>query len=61
MNGLFDLSGKVALVSGGGKGIGAMIAQGPSAHGARVYVASRHPAGGAVARPNPVEVPCQKR
>ncbi|MEM6606748.1 MAG: 3-oxoacyl-ACP reductase, partial [Pseudomonadota bacterium] len=28
MQGLFDLSGKVALVTGGSRGIGAMIARG---------------------------------
>lgn len=38
---LFSLEGKVALVTGGASGIGAMIAQGLVNHGARVYVCSR--------------------
>jgi NAD(P)-dependent dehydrogenase (short-subunit alcohol dehydrogenase family) len=38
---LFSLHGKVALVTGGGRGIGAMIARGLIEAGARVYVASR--------------------
>ena len=41
LNALFDLTGKVALVTGGRTGIGRMIAQGLLARGARVYVASR--------------------
>ena len=39
--GLFDLSGKVALVTGGSRGIGLMIASGLLRAGARVYVTSR--------------------
>ena len=38
---LFSLAGKTALVTGGGSGIGAMIAAAFVAAGARVYIASR--------------------
>jgi NAD(P)-dependent dehydrogenase (short-subunit alcohol dehydrogenase family) len=38
---LFDLSGKVAVVTGGSRGIGFMIAQGLLRAGARVIVSSR--------------------
>jgi NAD(P)-dependent dehydrogenase (short-subunit alcohol dehydrogenase family) len=40
-NTIFNLSGRVALVTGGGSGIGLMIAGGLAANGAKVYVASR--------------------
>jgi NAD(P)-dependent dehydrogenase (short-subunit alcohol dehydrogenase family) len=38
---LFDISGKTALVTGGSRGIGLMIADGLVRHGARVIVSSR--------------------
>ncbi|MCJ2180747.1 SDR family oxidoreductase [Novosphingobium album (ex Hu et al. 2023)] len=41
LNSLFDLTGKVALVTGGRAGLGRMIAMGLLAQGARVYIASR--------------------
>ncbi|WQF89444.1 Putative short-chain dehydrogenase/reductase SDR, NAD(P)-binding domain superfamily [Colletotrichum destructivum] len=39
---LFDLTGKVALVTGGGTGIGLMATQALAANGARVYITSRN-------------------
>ncbi|KAH9026278.1 rhamnolipids biosynthesis 3-oxoacyl-reductase [Lactarius deliciosus] len=38
---LFDVKGKIAVVTGGGSGIGTMIAAGYVQNGAKVYIASR--------------------
>ena len=41
MEKLFDLRGKVALVTGGSRGLGRVMAEGFAHHGADVVIASR--------------------
>ena len=40
---LFDMTGKVAVVTGSSRGIGLAIAQRMAQHGARVVISSRKP------------------
>ena len=41
MTSLFDVSGKVAVVTGGSSGIGSMMARGLLENGAKVYITAR--------------------
>lgn len=41
LHSLYDLTGLIALVTGGGTGIGLMIAHGLAANGAKVYITGR--------------------
>ncbi|MGA0217595.1 MAG: SDR family NAD(P)-dependent oxidoreductase, partial [Ilumatobacteraceae bacterium] len=41
VNALFSVAGKIAVVTGGSRGIGEMIAAGLLANGAKVYISSR--------------------
>ncbi len=44
MNDLFDLTGRVALITGGSKGLGKAMARGMAMAGADVVISSRHEA-----------------
>ncbi|TLD07942.1 short-chain dehydrogenase, partial [Venturia nashicola] len=41
LNNLFDVKGRVALVTGGGSGIGLMAVQALAVNGAKVYITGR--------------------
>lgn len=41
LNKIFDLTGRIALVTGGGTGIGWQIALGLAENGAKVYITGR--------------------
>jgi len=41
LNSIFDLENRIALVTGGGTGIGWMIAEGLATNGAKVYITGR--------------------
>ena len=45
MDKLFDISGKIALITGGARGIGLMIARAYCERGVKVYVCSRQRSG----------------